>query len=97
MRKRATFKLSSSVLRRSDERGIALILTLAIIALVTLVLIAFVTSMRVENAGSKSFNDLIKAREIAQGAVDQVVSKIRQATTRGPTVLDYVTFPGRDL
>ena len=86
----------TSIFRRSGERGIALILTLAIITLVTLILIAFVTSMRVENTASKSFNDVIKARELAQAAVDQAVAQIRQATplrTENP-VSTYATFPG---
>ena len=97
MKKRLT-----SILHHAVERGVALILTLAIITLVTLLLIAFVVSMRVENTASKSFNDIIKAREIAQGAVDQAVATIRQATTKGGpmpggvagTILNYVTFPG---
>jgi hypothetical protein len=87
----------SSISHRSGERGVALILTLAIIALVTLLLIAFVTSMRVENAASKNFNDLIKARELARGAVDQAVAQIRQGTalrSGGATPGYYVTSPG---
>ncbi|HUI08248.1 MAG TPA: hypothetical protein VL486_14710 [Verrucomicrobiae bacterium] len=84
--------------RRSNARGIALILTLAIMALVTLIVIGFAVSMRVQNAASKNMNDVLKARELARAAVDQVVAQIRQATTRGTstsgTVLSYVTFPG---
>ena len=76
------------------RRGVALVLTLGILALVTLLLIAFVTSMRVENMASKNFNDLIKARQLAQAAVDQAVAQLRSATTRSATILNYVTFPG---
>jgi len=86
---------SRRIPRPSANRGIALILTLAIIALVTLLVIGFAVSMRVENTASKNFNDVIKARELAQGAIDQAVATIRQATTRdGVTILNYVTFPG---
>jgi hypothetical protein len=91
---------ASRFLYPSGERGVALILTLAIITLVTLLLIAFAVSMRVENAASKNFNDLIKARELAQGAIDQAVAQIRQGTpirvgnaTAG-VYTNYVTFPG---
>jgi hypothetical protein len=80
----------------SRERGVALILTLAILALVTLLLIAFVTSMRVENMASRNFNNVIAARELAKGAVDQAVGLLRQtmpARTQSP-VFTYVTFPG---
>jgi hypothetical protein len=88
------------IARRSRERGVALILTLAILALVTLLLIAFVTSMRVENMASGNYNSLVAARELARGAVDQAVAQIRQATPQRGTnanpgvVVNYVTFPG---
>lgn len=84
----------------SGERGVALLLTLAIITLVTLLLIAFAVSMRVENSASKNFNDFIKAREIALGAIDQAVATIRQATPQrtenasGTSISNYVTFAG---
>jgi hypothetical protein len=95
---RPTTALNEAILRRRSERGVALILTLAIIALVTLLLIAFVTSMRVENAASKNYNELIKARELAKGAIDQAVAQIRQATpSRVPGadgIVNYVTYPG---
>jgi hypothetical protein len=80
-----------------SERGVALILTLAIIALVTLLVIGFSTSMRVENTASKNFNDLIKTREMAKGAIDEVVGTIREYTTRNAAplnIINYVTFPG---
>lgn len=76
------------------ERGVALILTLGIITLVTLLLIAFAVSMRVENTASKNFNDLIKARELAQGAVDEAVALLKFNTTNSPANY-YVTQPGR--
>lgn len=86
---------SPFIVRRPGERGVALVLTLAILALVTLLLIAFVTSMRVENMASKNYNQVIQTRELARGAIDQAVAQIRQATPQrlpgGPT---YVTFPG---
>ncbi|MGD0650811.1 MAG: hypothetical protein ABSA97_06690, partial [Verrucomicrobiia bacterium] len=69
-------------------------MTLGILALVTLLLIAFVTRMRVENMAAKNFNDMIKARQLAQAAVDQAVAQLRSATTRSATILNYVTFPG---
>ena len=87
---------SFAVLRLSSQRGVALILTLAILVLVTMLMIAFAVSMRVENMASKNFNDAIKARELANAAVDQAVATIRNATlprTQTP-FSTYVTFPG---
>ncbi|HTS19672.1 MAG TPA: hypothetical protein VMP11_19005 [Verrucomicrobiae bacterium] len=85
--------------RRSPDRaqsGVALILTLAILALVTLLVVAFVTSMRVENMASKNYNSVMQARELAKGAIDQAVAQIRQATPErsDSPISTYVTFPG---
>ncbi len=82
MKKRATNRLSG----RNSERGIALILTLAILVMVTLLVVAFAISMRVENTASKNFNDLIKARQIAQAGVDQAVAILGAATPPAPPV-----------
>jgi hypothetical protein len=80
--------------RTKSERGIALVLTLAILTLVTLLVIAFTVSMRVENTASKNFNDLIKARQLAQAAVDQAVSIIRSATPPPSPGMTWVAAPG---
>ncbi len=82
------------ITRRSGERGVALILTLAILAMVTLLVIAFVTSMRVENAASKNYNGVIQARELVKGTVDQAVAQIRAATPQRSATSYYVTGPG---
>jgi hypothetical protein len=82
----------------SQERGVALILTLAMLALVTLLVIAFVTSMRIESMGSKNYNSVVMARELVNGAIDQAVAQIRLATPsrlpNGNAVVNYVTYPG---
>jgi hypothetical protein len=86
-----------SIDHSSGDRGVALILTLAILALVTLLLIAFVTSMRVENAASKNFNEAVKARELAQAGVAEAVGAIRLAAPiigPPPNGSNYVTAPG---
>jgi hypothetical protein len=80
--------------RGKSESGIALILTLAILVMVTLLVVAFAISMRVENTASKNFNDLIKARQLAQAAVDQAVATIRGATPSISPTANYVTAPG---
>src|SRR6266481_3192111 len=79
---------------RDSERGIALILTLAILTLVTLLVVAFAVSMRVENTASKNFNDLIKARQLAQAAVDDAVATIRNATPPPSTANAWAAAPG---
>ncbi len=80
--------------RVGSEQGVALILTLAILTLVTLLVISFAVSMRVENTASKNFNDLIRARQLAQAAVDQAVATIRDATPPASTTRAWVAAPG---
>jgi len=85
--------------RHRDERGVALILTLAILVLVTLLVVAFAVSMRVESTASKTFSDQIKARQFAMAAVDEAVGKLRVATPKigsstSRIITNYVTTPG---
>ncbi len=79
----------------ASEKGIALIVTLGILTIVTLLVLAFAISMRVENIASKNFNDSIKARQMAQGAVDELVAILRDYTppVTGPNQT-YITAPG---
>ena len=77
--------------RLVSERGIALVMTLAILVMVTMLVVAFAVSMRVESMGAKNFNTMIQARQLAQGAVDQAVGQIRSATPFGGT---WMTMPG---
>ena len=95
MKKCALYRL----LGRDSERGIALILTLAILVMVTLLVVAFAVSMRVENTASKNFNDLIKARQLAQAGIDDAVALIGNATPPAPPVgttptISWAAAPG---
>jgi len=97
MKKHTTFTLRSSPIshRAFSKHGIALVLTLAILAIVTLMVVAFAVSMRVENMASRNFNGLIAARELANAAVDNAVATIRESNTGANSPpLTWVTFPG---
>ncbi|HXI83512.1 MAG TPA: hypothetical protein VNL17_05410 [Verrucomicrobiae bacterium] len=84
--------------KQNDERGIALILTLTILAVILILLLAFVSSMRTERISAKAFNDQSKAQLLAQAAIDRAVATIASATAQRiatPTLFStYVTFPG---
>jgi Tfp pilus assembly protein PilX len=80
--------------RRRSERGIALLLTLAILVLTTILIVAFSVSMRVEQTASANFNDLVAARQLAQGAVDQAVATIRNATPTPTNTATWTAVPG---
>jgi Tfp pilus assembly protein PilX len=87
---------------RKNERGIALLITLSILAIVLILLIAFVTSMRTERIAAKNFSDSAKAKLLAEGAVEKAVATISAGTplqTNAPTSLSstpvsFWTAPG---
>lgn len=66
---------------QKNERGIALVLTLSILAIVLLLLMAFVTSMRTERIAAKNFSDSVKSKLLAEGAVDKAVATIAAGVT----------------
>jgi uncharacterized protein (TIGR02600 family) len=67
-------------LRRS-ESGIALVLVLTMLVLLSALLIAFMTAATTETAASKASSQQIEARQAADAAVNLVIGQIRDATT----------------
>jgi hypothetical protein len=80
--------------RTRNEQGVALILTLTILAVVLLLLMAFITSMRTERMIAKNYNDMAKARMLADAAVDQAVADIKNATPPPTPAQTWVAVPG---
>jgi len=74
----------------SGEQGIALILTLLMLALVTLLAIGFTASMRVENMASQNFDATIRARQVALTGLNEAIFTLRR-NTQG----NYRSQPGR--
>lgn len=98
------------VARRAKEGGVALIVTLAILAMLTVLLVAFVGSVRVERLSSKAFSDQLKARLAAQMAVEQAMVDLRNSMplsapdyTTGVTtnalvgLTNFFTYPNTNL
>jgi hypothetical protein len=80
----------------SNDRGIALVMTLTLLAILLIMLLAFVTSMRTERLLTKNFNDLAKARLLADAAVERAVAMLRRGTpalTNAPVTI-YWSGPG---
>jgi hypothetical protein len=78
-----------------NKQGVALVLTLGVMAVVLLMLIGFVVSMRTEMAASHSFSHEILAKQLAQAAAEEAILLI---STNTP-ILDgnnfWVSQPGR--
>jgi hypothetical protein len=80
--------------RHDNERGVALILTLTILAIILILLMAFVTSMRTERIAARAFADQTRARFMAEGAIDQAIASMQSAMTNISANVSYVTAPG---
>ena len=59
---------------QKTERGVALVLTLAILVIATIIVVGFVTSMRTERQAAASMANNATATLIAQAAVDHAMS-----------------------
>ncbi len=77
----------------SRERGVALLVTLAVLAMVTVLLVAFVSNVRTERTSSRAFSDQLKARLAAQAAIEQGIFCIQQMTQS----TNYVTFVSNSI
>ena len=75
------------------QRGIALVLVLAFLVLISVLVIAFFASVTTELTASKSYAAGTNARQLADSAVQTVMGQIRDATTKG-SKLAWASQPG---
>lgn len=87
--------LSFRVQHIRSERGVALVITLSVLAVLLLLLVGFTVSMRTEQAAARNFNYMLLARQLAEGAVQEAVFQIRANTPILSTTDFYVTHPNR--
>lgn len=59
------------------ERGVALIVTLAVLAMLTVLLVAFVSNVRTERMASRAFTEQARARLGAQMAIEAAIYQMR--------------------
>ncbi len=81
----------------SSQSGAALIITLSILAVITLLVIAFAVSMRVEKTAARNYTYGIQARQYADMAVDEALFLIRTNTPAITANAYWVSQPGRIL
>src|SRR5439155_27271282 len=79
-----------------NERGVALILSLAVLAVLLLIVIAFAVSMRTEQVAARNNSYIQTARQLADAGVNDAMYLLRLNTT---PVIDsahyFVTQAGR--
>ncbi len=68
---------------RSSSRGFALIVTLGIVAIVSVLLVSFLVSMQFDRKTTSNYSQSIKAEEIGLGALQEVASGLVQEMDAG--------------
>ncbi|MDD2709377.1 MAG: pilus assembly PilX N-terminal domain-containing protein [Verrucomicrobiae bacterium] len=76
------------LVHQPQQKGVALVITLSILAMLTVLLVAFVSNIRIERMSSAAYTEQLKARLAAQAAVEQAIHDIGRRT-KFP---DYITF-----
>ncbi len=81
---------------RRDQSGVALVLVLSILVLLTAVVIAFFMNATTDLTSSKSYSDEMRVRLLADSAVNVVEGQIRAATQGGTggNILAWASQPG---
>jgi uncharacterized protein (TIGR02600 family) len=76
------------------QDGVALVLVLAMLVLMSALLVAFVTSAGTENTASKTFAQGLEARQAAETATNLVIAQIREATKGDGVNSTWASQPG---
>ncbi len=81
--------------RAHQTKGVALVIVLSLVVIVSLILVAFVTTMWMDRTASSSYGQSLAADQIGQGAVNLVVAELRNEM--GKDALPDLTYPLRPL
>ncbi len=82
---------------RRSENGIVLVMTLALLAVATLLVVAFAIVMRVENIASANYRYALQARQQAEAGLAEAMVKLHACMPEINSNQYYVTMPGRAL
>lgn len=78
---------------RTDKRGMALVLVLAFIVILSMMIVAFSTGMRTERQAAHYYAEKSRADLLAQAGMERVKSSLLEATD--PNTRSWITMPGR--
>src|SRR5687767_10990424 len=77
-----------------SRRGIALVIVLAMLVLMSGLLVAFISTATTERSSSFANSGAISARQIADSTVNTVISTIREATSSTEEDVTWASQPG---
>jgi uncharacterized protein (TIGR02600 family) len=77
-----------------SSRGIALIMVLVAITMVSLLILAFLANARTEHRAASSFSNVAQARNLSELPVNLVIGQIRRATEQNGMEQTWASQPG---
>lgn len=80
--------------RRAGQHGVALLITLAMVVLLTILVLGFAISMRMNRFASRNYNEWIVARQAAESALADAIAAYRAATPPLSRTNSWVSGPG---
>ena len=69
--------MNSRFKRRQKQKGMALVITMALITIITILILGFMVSMRTERLAARSMAENERAKQVAQSALVHAVSLLR--------------------
>ncbi len=85
--------IPSRRLPHARQRGVALIIVLSVLVLLTGLILAFFSSVTTESITTEGRSQQAAAQQLGESAVQMVIGQIIQATSQGPTVA-WASQPG---
>ncbi len=85
-------RIRNIVLLNQQNRGVALVIVLAVVALATLAVVSFFEMARTEHNASYQYSKGLHAQQVAEQAVNIVIAQVRMATTTKDAV--WASQPG---
>jgi hypothetical protein len=79
----------------SDESGVALIVTLAVLAIALLLVLGFTVSMRTEQIAARNFTQVAFAKQLTHAAIEDAIFLIKTNTPVITPTKYWVSQPGR--
>lgn len=86
---------SSRCFDSREARGIALIAVLALISIVSMLIIGFVTMMRLDRTSTASYSQSLKADQLGRGALKLIIGQLQNEM--GKDAPPNLTYPNRPL
>ncbi len=66
---------------KASQRGVALIMTLAMLAILTIMLVAYVSTVSSDRQSTRNYGQGLKAEEVAEGGLAQIVGQLEAEIT----------------